>query len=173
MKKLMWIAGICEEKTRGQIVKLAEKHNEDLKLSSRFLIFPLHVSFKRSFYTEDFDSIKSGLKELMNDRKTIDLGKSHPERVSDMIWICFEKEEEIKMLHRDIDLFLKERYGIMIDPFDEHYKAHMTLFRDDDEGKLDQMFERLNKEWIYDPIKIDTYFIGSKSDENEYFELKG
>ena len=61
----------------------------------------------------------------------------------------------------------------MIDPFDENYKAHMTLFRDDDERKLDQMFERLNKEWIFDPIRIDTYFIGSKSDQNEYFELKG
>ena len=171
MKKLMWTAGLLDEKTRGRMKDLCEKHNADLLLSDRFLVFPLHVSFKRSFYTDDFTKVKDDLRVLLQNQKRIALGKSHLERVSDMIWLCFEDIDAIKALHERIDRFLKERYDVAIDTFDRNYHPHASIFRDKDEKKLDRMYERLLREWKEEETFIDAFFIGSKVDANEYFVL--
>ncbi|MBQ2583784.1 MAG: hypothetical protein II568_01285, partial [Erysipelotrichaceae bacterium] len=128
-------------------------------------------SFKRSFYTDDFTKVKDDLRVLLQNQKRIALGKSHLERVSDMIWLCFEDIDAIKALHERIDRFLKERYDIAIDTFDRNYRPHASIFRDKDEKKLDRMYERLLREWKEEETFIDAFFIGSKVDANEYFVL--
>ena len=164
----MWICLLMDEESRKKMIELCEEENKDLKLSDRFLVFPLHISLKRSFYTDRFEEIRRDLDELMKDVKPVDLGKTELMKMKDMIWVRFEKEEELLDLHQKIDAFLSERYGIAIDTFDQHYVGHASLFRSDEKEKLDQIYERLKKKWPDREVKADRWFTGSRQVKNEY-----
>ena len=65
--ELMWICLLIDEESRRKIVSKCKECNEDLKLSERFLDFPLHVSLKRSFFADHFEQIKEELIGFMKD----------------------------------------------------------------------------------------------------------
>lgn len=169
----MWAGGLISEDVRNRIKAIASINNEDLSLSRRFLDFPLHVSFKRSFYTNDFYRIREDLAKLINDNGIISGGKLRLCKVKDMIWFRFEKEDELRSLHDKIDTFLLERYDIAIDSFDASYVPHISLFRDEDEEKLKVMYERMLKERFEDEADITSFFIGGKNHDNEYYRITG
>ncbi|MCR4855954.1 MAG: 2'-5' RNA ligase family protein [Erysipelotrichaceae bacterium] len=173
MKKgeLMWACGLLETRVKDRIAETCLADSSDLCLSRRFIDFPLHVSFKRSFYTASFAEVKEDLRQLIAGQGKIDCGAFDLSRVGDMVWLRFEKEEGLKSLHERIDLFLKEKYQIGIDCFDRDYVPHATLFRDEDGTKLDKVYERLLKDLKREEVRIDRFFIGSRRVDNEYFDL--
>ena len=168
----MWACGLLDEGSLNRIRDLCVECNEDIGLSGRFIDFPFHVSYKRSFYTDAYESIFPGLKEMIEEEGRISCGTVYLERVKDMIWLRFVKEEELKALHEKIDHFLKEGSGIEVDEFDRNYVPHVTLFRDEDEDKLDRMFKRLEKKICEKDVWIDRSFIGGRNRENVFFEMK-
>ncbi len=166
----MWICACLDEKSREEAVSLAKKANEELRMSERFLDFPLHVSLKRSFYADRFEEVSADLKELMNGYERMYPGKCYLFRNRDMLWLRFGKEEELLTLHRRIDALLEKKYGIPVDEFDRLYAPHVTLFRDDNEMKLDRMYEML-KDCVRVKPCLDSYYIGSVNRENRFFAL--
>ena len=54
----MWIQGFLPEKLNKKITEQCHKNNKELKLSERFLIYPLHISLKRTFVYADFEKTK-------------------------------------------------------------------------------------------------------------------
>ena len=170
--ELMWICLLIDEESRRKIVSKCKECNEDLKLSERFLDFPLHASLKRSFFADRFEQIKEELIGFMKDVPCFEAGKVHLQRISDMIWLCFDEKEEITKLHEAIDVLLKEKYGVAVDLFDKEYVPHITLFRSEEEKKLDRMYERLKNEMNETAITLNAYYIGSRKHENEFFLLE-
>ncbi len=107
------------------------------------------MSLKRSFRCDEFDDVKKDLEEILKGCGKIDCGALHPVRISDMLWLCPERDEKLKMIHEEIDLFLSDKYQIPIDGYDMVYQPHVTVFRDEDDGKLDEMYRRLS---ILEPV---------------------
>ncbi len=166
----MWICLVIDEDSRKEIVSLCKKHMEGLDLSSRFLDFPLHVSLKRSFYTDAFEQVKADLCGSMKDVISFEVKELSLERAEDLLWIRVDDEKLDRILEQ-IDGLLKERYGIDIDAFDRNYLAHITLFRDQKKEKLDAMYERLKNDWKDRTVRFTSFYIGSRITENEFFEL--
>ena len=170
-KQLMWIQGLLPEKIRKQITDLCIANNDDLKLSDHFLIYPLHVSFKRSFYTDRFETIREDLKELLEGYGPIDCTSLFPMKVKDMIWLGFENEEELLKIHERIDDNLLERYQIPVDEFDRNYHPHVTLFRDDDGEKLEEMLNRIRDHFPMEDVRIEEVIIGARGKEGCLYQL--
>ena len=166
----MWICLTIDEESREQIVSLCRKHMEGLDLSSRFLDFPLHVSLKRSFYTDAFEKVKRDLCGYMESVPSFEVKGSSLLRTSDMLWIGIF-DERSKRIHEEIDLLLKERYDIDIDVFDRNYMPHITLFRDEKKDQLDAIYDRLKREWKDRTLRFTSFYIGSRVNENEFFRL--
>ena len=170
-RQLMWIQGLLPEKIRKQITDLCIANNDDLKLSDHFLIYPLHVSFKRSFYTDRFEMIREDMKELLEGYGPIDCISLFPMKVKDMIWLGFENEEELLKIHERIDDYLLERYQIPVDEFDRNYHPHVTLFRDDDGEKLEEMLNRIRDHFPMEDVRIEEVIIGAKGKESCLYQL--
>lgn len=170
-KQLMWIQGLLPLDIRKQIFDLYKRYNDDLDLSDHFLIYPPHLSFKRSFDCDRFEEVKDDLCELMKRNGKIHCGRLYPHRISDMIWLRFDKEEEIIQIHQMIDRFLNEKYQIVIDEYDRKYVPHVTLFRDEDEKILDEMFLRIKDHIPEDEIFIDEIIIGARDREPTCFRI--
>ncbi len=171
-KELMWACGLLDEVSLKKIRDICVKANSDMELSTRFLDFPFHVSYKRSFYTDEYEKIFPGLKELIKEEGRIACGSVYLQRIGDMIWLRFEKEDGLKALHEKADHYLGKGYGIEIDPFDKTYVPHVTLFRDESEEKLDQMYEKLESQICVRDVWIERSFIGTKNRENIFFDMK-
>ena len=167
----MWIQGLLPVDIRKRISDLCIINDDDLDLSDHFLIYPPHLSFKRSFECDRFEEVKDDLTKLTKENGKIACGHIYLYRISDMIWLRFEKEEEIMKIHRKIDVFLSDKYQIPIDEFDRNYIPHVTLFRDDDQWKLDEMFQRIKDHIPEDEICIDEIIIGSRDQESSCFRI--
>ncbi len=168
----MWICLVIDEDSRNEIVSLCRKHMDGLDLSGRFLDFPLHVSLKRSFYTDAFEKVKKDLCKYMDLVPPFEVKEVSLQRAGNMLWIRVH-DEELMRIHEQIDRLLKERYGIEIDMFDRNYLPHITLFRDEKKDRLDAMYERLRKEWKDRTIRFTSFYIGSRMNDNEFFKLSG
>ena len=170
-KQLMWIQGILSENVRKQIIDLCISANDDLKLSDHFLVYPLHVSFKRSFHTDRFKEIREDAFNLLRGYGKIECGIMYPFRIADMIWLRFRDEERLTGIHDIFDVFLKEKYQIPVDEFDRNYHPHITLFRDDSLEKLDEMYDRICSRFCYEEVMIEDVIIGGKQQESQCFRI--
>ena len=171
MKELMWIYGVINQNIIDNIKEICHECNKDLCLSERYLNFPLHVSFKRSFYTDNFMNIKEEAISLMKNYGPIHCGSYYLERYKDLLWLRFTDEEKLNDIHDELDEMLLNKYDIPLDEYDQNYAPHVTLFRSPDEDKLDVMHERIKGIIIYEPIIIDKIIIGSRVHDNETINI--
>lgn len=170
MKKLMWIQGFIPEDLNRKIVDLCNRNN-DLDLSDRFLIHPLHVSLKRTFVYGNFDEISDTVKEVLGRHDGFKCRGLRPYRVDNMLWLLFDYDEELMKIHEDLDKTLAEKHDVAVDKFDLNYLPHISLFHDKDIVKLDEMGNRLS-EISYESFVVDMVAIGSKDRENELIRLR-
>ena len=170
MKKLMWIQGFLPEELNRTIIDLCNQNN-DIELSDRFLIYPLHVSLKRTFVYDDFDKIYETVEEVLERHKGFEISDLRPYRVEDMLWLLFEYDEELIRIHEDLDKTLAEKHKIVIDEYDQKYLPHISLFHDESGEKLDLMAERLNG-IIEGSYVVNRVAVGSKTVENRLIRFK-
>ena len=169
-KQLMWFSAVVNDDFHQKMAKICLNNNLDL--SDRFFRFPLHISLKRTFYTDNFEEVKNDLKSLINDLTPIIISETYLFCNKDMLWLRFKDETQLIDIHKIIDQFLYDRYQIPIDEFDKNYVPHITLFRDDDENKIIEMFN-LVKDKIPDlSDEIYRFAIGSKLEGNEFYIVK-
>ena len=169
MKELMWITGIIDKETNEEIRRICLKENEDLHLSERFFRSDLHISLKRTFYTEQYEKIADDIKEMLRGHKPIDCGYSKLMKVKDMLWLYPDKNDELVRIHNEIDLFLYEKYKIPIDTFDRQYFPHITIFHKGETKNLLKMYDRLQISLERKPITIDRFAIGTKTRGSDFF----
>ena len=167
----MWIQGLLDDDSRNRICDICNRSNDDLKLSDHFLIYPLHISFRRSFYTERFEDIRDDMKDMFSGYGKIMCGHLYPVRIKDMIWLRLDEEDQVRRVHEKIDLFLKEQYQIDEDTFDLNYHPHVTLFRDDSSDKLDRMYERISGCICAEEVCIEEMIIGKRDDGSYRFRI--
>lgn len=166
----MWVSAILPIQINNQISNVCLSNNLDIKLSERFFKFPLHISLKRTFYTDDYLSVKEDLKSLLHNQ-TITISNLKPIINSNMIWLEFENNNKIIEIHKEIDKLLLDKYNIPIDEFDRIYHPHVTIFRDDDIQKLNNMYSRIKDLIIKEDVLIDTYAMGTNLDNNEFYKV--
>lgn len=168
----MYLNAILPKNTIDTIKKDIFDTNFDLNLSSRFFNYPLHISLKRTFYTEDYELIKQDFIKLLDQYKTISIDKLYPIVSKDMLWLKVENTKPLLDIHLKLDDLLYKKYQIPIDEFDRNYLPHITLFKEENLDKLNTLYERV-KDYSISNIKIDKYASGIVSRINEFYKTEG
>ena len=65
-RELTWVCAIAPEKFREKVTQLCLAENESIGMPENVFQLPLHISLKKSFYTEDFDSVKDDILQILN-----------------------------------------------------------------------------------------------------------
>ena len=170
-RQLMWIHGLVDRDFNDYLEKLCLEKALSLGLSDRFFKIPLHISLKRSFYTEDYYAIKDSIISFLDNHSVLECSNPLPIIINNRLWLKVENEK-LNNIHNELDRYLYDKHSIDIDEFDRNYYPHISLFHNDDLDKLNVIFEILNNNLKNMSFKIDTVAIGTDGNIEKYYLKK-
>lgn len=171
-KQLMWISTLLPKEINNEIADKCLLANKDIGISERFFDFPLHISLKRTFYTDNFVDVKNDLKGLLIENGPLNINGLEVIKNKDMLWLEIVDSKELVEIHRKIDSLLNDKYQIPIDEFDKNYYPHVSLFRSEDMMKLDMMYQKIKNLKFDELMILDTFAMGTSLDNNEFLKLE-
>lgn len=176
-RELMWICAIAPEEFRSTVTRLCLAENKSVGLPENVFKLPLHISLKKSFYTEDFDSAKDDILKLMNGvgrfRCRIDTIALH----RNMLWLLLKNDGELRDLHERLDCLLETKYNIPISRYDRIFQPHISLFTRGTQEQLRTMYDRLKSADfgavdLGNEIEICRFVIGSSGHKDAFYDLE-
>jgi len=167
--ELTWICGLIDDRINEEIASICKRNNKDIGLPENVFKLPLHISMKKSFYTDDFTSVKKDIINFVQKRGKLRLETMAPICHKNMIWIPIRMNNDIVSWHQELDNMLKDKYQIVINDYDKSFKPHISLFTKGTPEQIKEIYPLLVKE--LKPIKMDIkrFVIGSSHHHDEYF----
>ena len=143
VQELMWVCAIAPDEFQNTAAQLCLAENNTIGLPENVFKLTLHISMKKSFYTESFDSVKQDVLKLINSigRFSCRVGKIDLHR--NMLWLSLINDGELCRLHEELDRLLDEKYGIPISRYDRIFQPHISLFTRGTLEQLQTMYSRL------------------------------
>ena len=161
----LWVALKLNESFANDIRNKVKAINQKYNLDEKALELPAHISLKISF------DILNNDKQLLID-KMVTLIKSYLplkvttnkiERNGNIIWISIKENNKLQQIHNKLDLLLLN-YGISKHEFDDNFMFHSTLFIDENEEKIKEMYDVIKDVDVSDNIKVDSIIMGESED---------
>ena len=172
VQELMWVCAIAPEEFRKTVVQLCLAENKTVGLPENVFKLPLHISMKKSFCTDSFDSVKEDVLKVINNIGGFScrIGKIDMHR--NMLWLSLINDGELRRLHEELDRVLDRKYGIPVSRYDRIFQPHISLFTRGAPEKLQTMYSRLTKQDFCTEIEISRFVIGSSGHKDTFFDLK-
>jgi 2'-5' RNA ligase len=171
-EELAWVCAIMPEDVNRKIVSICKELNKGIGLPENVFKFPLHISLKKSFRTNDFDRVHSDALALLKQHQPISCKVSGVTLHKNMIWLDISPNESLLTFHHALDTLLKEKYGISIDKFDKVFRPHISLFSSGDRDDILEMYELLREENLrIDDVEFHKFVIGSSIHRDTFYDL--
>lgn len=171
-RELMWICAIAPETFRKMVTQFCLAENRTVGLPENVFKLPLHISMKKSFYTDCFDAVKEDILSMMNRtgrfRCRIDKVEFH----RDMLWLPLINDGELRRLHEELDLLLAKKYDIPVSQYDRQFQPHISLFTRGTAEQMLTMYSRLERQNFSHEIEISRFVIGSSWHRDIFYNLK-
>lgn len=147
----LWVGAVFDSESENEIRTVANKLNEEYRLSTVAFSLPQHISLKISFECDDYKKviavIKSQLKTIspfvveIKDITKID---------GSLIWLDINENVTLRKIHNLLNTLLLDTFDIPLKSFDgEDFKFHSTLFFDNQIDNIHQaLIDKLKKEYI-------------------------
>jgi len=162
----IWIGCKLPESFEQEIRKRCLELNKDIGLDTASFSLPQHVSLKISFQTSQHREIIEYLSAFLSSQKPISLQILNPEQAGNILWMPVAENEQLRMLHNQLDSLLENHFGIPQHAFDKCFIFHSTLFIDPDAGKIAKMLASLEKYPTKCALRSDTFLLGLSETEN-------
>lgn len=171
-RELMWVCAIAPEGFHKTVSQLCLTENKAIGLPENVFKLPLHISLKKSFYTDSFDDVKADILKTVNST-----GRFHCyiDRVilqRNMLWLSLINDDHLRHLHEDLDRLLDKKYGIPISRYDRIFQPHISLFTRGTPEQLQTMYGRLKKLDFGGEIEIKRFVVGSSGHKDTFYDLK-
>ena len=143
--------------------------NAEINASEASFSFPQHISLKITFEMED-EIAKHCIKdivELLKSAKPFDAKAEKIELQNGIIWIRMEENEHFKFLHDELDQIVIS-YAVKQHEFDKQYIFHSTVIMDENQEKLEKLFEKIKDIPYPKEFKINTFIVGHSLDKIHY-----
>ena len=171
-RELMWICAIAPEEFRKKVTELCLTENKDIGLPENVFKLPLHISMKKSFYTDSFDAVRD---DILKTVKGIGHFYCRIDRVylhRNMLWLSLINEGELRLLHEKLDRLLDVKYGIPISRYDRVFQPHISLFTCGTSEQMKNMYEKLKTREFGNEIEISRFVIGSSGHKDTFYNLR-
>ena len=170
-RELMWVCAIAPEEFQKKVTKLCLAENESIGMPENVFKLPLHISLKRSFYTENFDSVKDDILKVVN---IIGCFHCHVDKIDlhgDMLWLSLINDGILHHLHEELDRLLEAKHGVPISRHDRAFQPHISLFTRGTQEQMRMMYDRLKGKEIEQEIEISRFVIGSSGHKDTFYGL--
>ena len=127
-RELMWVCGILPETLNYKIVNICREANQKIGLPETVFRFPLHISMKKSFYTEDFNKVKQSVVDFLLQKGVVPCRTGAVIKHKGMLWLPVIPDACIRKEHDELDAMLEKNYGIPISRYDRVFQPHVSLF---------------------------------------------
>ncbi len=157
----VWV-GINVEEQLGNIRHAVDGVFEKTDISNVTCQLPLHISLKISFEIENslFDSVLNDITAVYKKQKPFDIKVKGIEKHENIEWIRMYSNESIERLSTELNMMLREKYGIPLHEYDLDFIFHTTLFMDDDAKKITAAHALLGDVSLPEALVADTFVIG-------------
>ena len=143
--------------------------NAEVSASEAAFSFPQHISLKITFEMDD-DIAKHCIKdiiEFLKGAKPFEAKAWNIELQNGIIWIRMEENEHFKFLHEELDQ-IAISYAVKQHEFDKNYIFHSTVIMDEDNEKLEKLYEKIKDIPYPKELKINTFLVGHSFDKINY-----
>lgn len=170
-RELMWVCGILPETLNREIVSICRNANQKIGLPETVFRFPLHISMKKSFYTEDFKTVKQAVMVFLLQNGRIPCRTGAVIRHKGMLWLPVIPDACIRKVHDELDALLEKNYGIPISRFDRVFQPHVSLFTTGPIEQIKAMYEKLTILHKEKHFELKKFVVGSSGHRDEFFEV--
>lgn len=168
----MWVWAIAPKEFQKRTTQLCLTENKSIGLPENVFKLPLHISLKKSFYTENFDAVKADVLNALNSTGKFRCGVDKVELHRNMLWLSLINKGELHLLHGELDRLLEAKYGIPISKYDCIFQPHISLFTRGTQEQMRAMYDRLKEIDFGNEIEISRFVIGSSGHKDTFYNLK-
>lgn len=170
-RELMWICAISTEGFRKTVTQFCLAENKSVGLPENVFKLPLHISLKKSFYTEEFDAVKDEMLKIMNSVGHFHCRIDKVDLHRDMLWLSLVNDGKLRRIHEELDCLLETKYGVPISRYDRIFQPHISLFTRGTPEQMLTMYDRLKKHDLGKEIEISRFVIGSSGHRDVFYNL--
>ena len=171
-RELMWACAIAPEEFQKRVTQMCLAENKSIGMPENVFKLSLHISLKKSFYAENFDSVKDDILKIINSigrfRCNIDKIDLHGNK----IWLSLINDGDLRYLHEELDRLLEAKYGIPISGYDRVFQPHISLFTRGTREQMRVMYDRLKRQEFGEKIEISRFVIGSSGHKDTFYDLE-
>jgi hypothetical protein len=171
-EELAWVCAMMPDNINRRIVGICKELNRGIRLPENVFKFPLHISLKKSFHTNDFNEVHADALALLRQHTPISCNVSGVTLHKNMIWLNIIPNDSLLKFHQMLDVLLLNKYGIPIDKFDKMFKPHISLFTSGERDDIQEMYELLKEENLrFDDVVFHKFVIGSSDHRDTFYDL--
>ena len=158
----VWV-GINVEKQLRETRMAVDGVFEKIDISNVICQLPLHISLKISFEIENslFENVLNDIISVYDAQEPFEIKVKDIEKHDNIEWIRMYSNENIEALATELNMMLKEKYGIPLHEYDLDFIFHTTLFMDDDKEKINTAHRLLGDVELPEALVADTFVIGT------------
>ena len=168
----MWICGIIPPELSKEIISICKDKNKNIGLKENVFDLPLHISMKKSFYTNNFDDVKKRITNFIYEKGKIVCKTKGIYIHKGMIWILVDSKPFINEWHDELDHILLNDFNIDISNYDKSFLPHISLFTSGENDKINSMYRELKNDFKGLDFSINKFVIGSSKHKDEYIEIQ-
>jgi 2'-5' RNA ligase len=169
----VWV-GINVEDQLKEVRMAVDSVFEKIDISNVTCQLPLHISLKISFEIEKsiFESVLNDIIDVYNAQKPFEIKIKGIEKHKNIMWIRIHSNEKIEALATNLNMMLRDKYGVPLHEYDLDFIFHTTLFMDDDAEKINAAHNILGDVYLPETLFANTFVIGtSETGENGTYRV--
>jgi hypothetical protein len=170
-KELMWVCALLPDEMNWELVNICRSENRNIGLSEDVFRFPLHISMKKSFWTTEFDEVKSDIISHIKECGKIRCRTNAVVIHKKMLWLSVAAETPIMEWHNRLDQQLLEKYDIPIDRFDAKFEPHVSLFTRGADGKMANMKKELDQKILPMEFWLEQFVVGASGHKDKFINI--
>ncbi|MBQ9978821.1 MAG: hypothetical protein IJP20_03405 [Clostridia bacterium] len=169
----IWV-GINVEDQLGEVRRAVDGVFEKIEISNVTCQLPLHISLKISFEIENslFGDVLDDISHIYDACEPFEIKVKGIEKHENIEWIRMYSNEKVEALATELNMMLREKYGVPLHEYDLDFIFHTTLFMDDDPEKINAAHSLLGNVHLPDSLIANTFVIGnSDTGENGTYRI--
>ena len=158
----IWV-GINVEDQLRELRRAVDGVFEKIEISNVTCQLPLHISLKISFEIDNslFSDVLEDIARVYEAWEPFEILVKGIEKHENIEWIRMHSNEKLEALATELNMMLREKYGVPLHEYDLDFIFHTTLFMDDDPEKINQAHKLLDDVYLPERLVADTFVIGN------------
>lgn len=160
----VWVGALLPKEYEIKVRDICNIHNCDIRLDNVAFSLPQHISLKIAFECKEYIKAVEIIEKTIRGIEPVVVEIIGINKVPSIIWLDIKENVKLRSIHNKLDEVLLHNLNIYPTELDKCFKFHSTLYLDQNEEKLTDMFNLLKEEEFNENPIINSYAIAISKD---------